>query len=154
MAPLTLDFIEELPKTDPPCPLDGSLRIGTILDLAARKKVRLPADDPDRLFKHIYAGERCASLDDYLKAFDITLAVLQTEDALYRAAYELAEDAARENVWYLEVRYAPILHMGKGLRLPHIVEAVIQGLRKGEHDFGIRTRVILCGLRSTHPEPS
>ena len=97
MSPLTLDFIEKLPKTDLHCHLDGSLRLTTILDLAQKQKVKLPADDADKLFTHIYAGERCRSLDEYLKAFDITLSVLQTEDALYRVAYELAEDCAREN---------------------------------------------------------
>ncbi|HEX9105182.1 MAG TPA: adenosine deaminase [Polyangia bacterium] len=154
MGSLTLDFIERLPKTDLHCHLDGSLRIATILDLAAKQKVKLPAEDPDKLFKHIYAGERCRSLDDYLKAFDITLSVLQTEEALFRAAYELAEDCARENVRYLEVRYSPMLHTQRGLKLAPIVEAVIQGLRAGERDFGVRSGVILCGIRSIDPAMS
>jgi adenosine deaminase len=153
-AALTLDFIEKLPKTDLHCHLDGSLRVSTILDLAQKQRVRLPAEDPDRLGALIYAGERTKSLDDYLKAFDITLSVLQTEEALYRVAYELAEDCARENVRYLEVRYSPMLHTQRGLRLPAIVEAVIQGLRAGERDFGVRSGVILCGIRSINPESS
>ena len=154
MAPLSLEFLEKLPKTDLHCHLDGSLRINTILDLAQKQKVKLPADDPDKLFTHIYAGERCRSLDDYLKAFDITLSVLQTEESLYRAAYELAEDCARENVRYLEVRYSPMLHTQRGLKLAPIVEAVIQGLRAGERDFGVRSGVILCGIRSIDPAMS
>ena len=154
MAPLTLEYLEKLPKTDLHCHLDGSLRIATILDLAQKQKVKLPAEDPDKLFKLIYAGERCSSLDDYLKAFDITLSVLQTEEALFRTAYELAEDCARENVRYLEVRYSPMLHTGRGLRLAPIVEAVIQGLRAGERDFGVRSGVILCGIRSISAESS
>jgi adenosine deaminase len=154
MATLTLEYLEKLPKTDLHCHLDGSLRLATILDLAERQKVRLPASDPDRLFKHIYAGERCDSLDDYLKAFDITLSVMQTEESLYRTAYELVEDCARENVRYLEVRYSPMLHTQRGLRLANIVEAVIQGLRAGERDFGVRSGVILCGIRSISAESS
>jgi adenosine deaminase len=154
MSPLTLDFIEKLPKTDLHCHLDGSLRINTILDLAAKQKVKLPHDEPDRLFKHIYAGERCLSLDDYLKAFDVTLSVLQTEESLYRAAYELTEDCARENVRYLEVRYSPMLHTQRGLKLAPIVESVLQGLRAGERDFGVRSGVILCGIRSIDPAMS
>lgn len=154
MAPLTLEYLEQLPKTDLHCHLDGSLRLTTILELAAQQKVALPADEPDRLFAHIYAGERCRSLDDYLKAFEITLSVLQTEDALFRAAYELAEDCGRENVRYLEVRYSPMLHTQRGLKLAPIVEAVIQGLRAGERDFGVRSGVILCGIRSIDPAMS
>ncbi len=154
MTPLSLAYIEKLPKTDLHCHLDGSLRIGTILDLAAQQKVVLPADDPDRLFKHIYAGDVCGSLEDYLKAFDVTLSVLQTEEALFRAAYELAQDCARENVGYIEVRYSPMLHTQRGLPLTEIVEAVIQGLRRAEIDFGVRSGVILCGIRSISPEAS
>jgi adenosine deaminase len=154
MTPLTLEFLERLPKTDLHCHLDGSLRVATILDLADKQKVKLPADNADALFKHIYAGERCKSLDDYLKAFDITLSVLQTEESLYRVAYELAEDCARENVRYLEVRYSPMLHTQRGLKLAPIVESVIQGLRAGERDFGVRSGVILCGIRSIDPAMS
>jgi len=154
MSALTLEYIEKLPKTDLHCHLDGSMRIETILDLAAQQKVRLPAEEPDRLFKLIYAGDVCGSLEEYLKAFDITLSVLQTEEALFRAAYELAEDCAKENVRYIEVRYSPMLHTQRGLRLAEIVEAVIQGLRKAEHDFDVRSGVILCGIRSISPEAS
>lgn len=151
---LTLEFIEQLPKTDLHCHLDGSLRIATILELAAEQEVKLPADDPDRLFRHIYAGDVCRSLEDYLKAFDVTLSVLQTEAALYRVALELCEDCARENVRYVEVRYAPMLHTRQGLRLATIVEAVIQGLREGERRYGVRSGVILCGIRSISAESS
>jgi adenosine deaminase len=152
--PLSLGYIEKLPKTDLHCHLDGSLRVETILDLAQQQKVRLPSEDPDKLFQHIYAGDVCGSLEDYLKAFDVTLSVLQTEEALYRAAYELVEDCAKENVQYIEVRYSPMLHTQRGVRLADIVEAVIQGLRRGEHDFGVRSGVILCGIRSISPEAS
>ncbi|HEX2573403.1 MAG TPA: adenosine deaminase [Polyangia bacterium] len=151
---LTLEFIERLPKTDLHCHLDGSLRISTILDLAEKQGVRLPADDPDKLFKLIYAGDVCNSLEEYLKAFDITLSVMQNEEALYRCAYELVEDCARENVRYLEVRYSPMLHTRQGLKLTAIVEAVIQGLRAGERKFGVRAGVLLCGIRSVSAESS
>ncbi len=154
MTPLSLAYIEKLPKTDLHCHLDGSLRIATILDLAEQQKVKLPESDPDRLFRHIYAGDVCGSLEDYLKAFDVTLSVMQTEEALFRTAYELAQDCARENVRYIEVRYSPMLHTQRGLPLTDIVEAVIQGLRKAEIDFGVRSGVILCGIRSISPEAS
>jgi hypothetical protein len=99
-AALSLEFIEKLPKTDLHCHLDGSLRLDTILDLARRQGVTLPTTDRDGLFHLLYAGERTNSLDEYLAAFDITLSVLQTEEALERVSFELAEDAWRENVRY------------------------------------------------------
>src|SRR5499426_3950575 len=154
MSHITLEFLEKLPKTDLHCHLDGSLRLRTILELAEQQRVRLPAHDDDRLAKLIYPGESCKSLEDYLKAFDITLAVLQEEEALHRAAFELAEDAAKENVRYLEVRYSPMLHTRQGLNLTSIVEAVLGGLREAKRRYGLRYGVILCGIRSINAESS
>ncbi len=151
---LSLKLIEQLPKTDLHVHLDGSLRLDTILDLAREQSVALPTEDRAGLFRLIYAGEVCRSLDDYLKAFDITLSVMQSEGSLERTAYELAEDAARENVRYIEVRYAPLLHTRLGLSLTRIVEAVLRGLRMAKRKLGIRYGVILCGIRSMSAESS
>jgi len=151
---LPLELIEKLPKTDLHVHLDGSLRLDTILDLAKKQNVRLPTTDPEKLFNLIYAGEVCSSLDDYLKAFDITLSVMQTEESLERTSYELAADAWKENVRYIEVRYSPLLHQREGLRLADIVESVLRGLRQAKREFGIRYGVILCGIRSMSVQSS
>jgi adenosine deaminase len=151
---LPYDLIHALPKTDLHCHLDGSLRLDTILDLARKQHVALPTFDRDELFRLLYAGDTCSSLDEYLRGFDITLSVLQTEESLERAAYELAEDAHAENVRYLEVRYSPLLHTRQGLRPSQVVEAVIRGLRIAKHKLGIRYGVILCAIRSQGPEAS
>jgi adenosine deaminase len=153
-VPLTFDFLKALPKTDLHCHLDGSLRLDTVLDLARQQKVALPTFDRQGLWAMLYAGESCTSLDDYLKAFDITLSVMQTEAALERAAYELAQDAWAENVRYLEVRYSPLLHLRGGLRPSQVVEAVVRGLRTAKREFGIRYGLILCAIRSLGPESS
>ena len=145
---VTRELLHSLPKTDLHCHLDGSLRLATILDLAARQRVKLPADDEAGLAKAIHKGERCDDLVHYLKAFDITCSVLQTEEALERAAFELAEDAAAENVWHLEVRYAPVLHTRRGLSLARINDAVLSGLRRASKKYDITTGVILCGIRN------
>jgi adenosine deaminase len=154
MSALTYDLIEQLPKTDLHCHLDGSLRLDTILDLAREQGVELPTTDRAALFRQIYAGDVCNSLEDYLEAFDITLSVMQTEQALERTAYELAVDAWKENVRYIEVRYSPLLHQRNGLRLTTVVEAVLRGLRAAKRELGIRYGVILCGIRSMTPETS
>ncbi|HLO68278.1 MAG TPA: adenosine deaminase [Holophaga sp.] len=154
MRNLTLQDIQRLPKTDLHVHLDGSLRLQTILDLAAEQGVKLPGDTLETLRPHVEVGEECASLVDYLKAFDVTLSVMQTYDSLVRTAYELAIDAAAENVRYMEVRYSPILHQQKGLTLHHIVQAVLEGLAQAEKETGIRTGVILCGIRHISPELS
>jgi adenosine deaminase len=151
---LPLSFFEKLPKTDLHVHLDGSLRLTTILELAARDGIELPADCPEGLAKALHCGENTGSLVEYLKAFEITNKVTQTEEALSRIAYELAEDCAAENVRYMEVRYAPMLHTRKGLALTAVVEAVLQGLMWAQKDFGIQSNVIICGIRNISPESS
>ena len=154
MDKLTLQDIQRLPKTDLHVHLDGSLRIDTILEMAREQGVALPGDTPETLRPFVEVGEECHSLVDYLKAFDVTLSVMQTYDALVRTAFELAEDAAAENVRYLEVRYSPILHQQKGLTLHNIVQAVVEGLAQAERKYPIKTGVILCGIRHISPELS
>ncbi|MBI2389019.1 MAG: adenosine deaminase [Deltaproteobacteria bacterium] len=151
---LPLSFIEKLPKTDLHVHLDGSLRLETILELADKGGIELPASDPDGLRRAMHLGENCGSLVEYLKAFDVTLRVMQTEDSLTRIAYELAEDAAKENVRYMEVRYAPMLHTQRGLKLTSVIEAVLGGLRAAQKDFGIESNIIVCGIRNISPESS
>jgi adenosine deaminase len=151
---VTEDLLRALPKTDLHCHLDGSLRLRTILELADQQKIQLPASDEGGLAKALHMGEVCKSLEDYLVAFDLTLSVMQTEEALYRTAYELALDAAAENVRYLEVRYSPALHQQKGLKMTAIVESVLEGLRAAKHKTGIKSGVIICGIRHINPQTS
>ena len=151
---IPLELIEKLPKTDLHVHLDGSLRLSTILELADQERIELPAHDEDGLRKAMNLGKHCGSLVEYLKAFDVTLRVMQTADALTRIAYELAEDAAKENVRYMEVRYAPMLHTQHGLKLTAVVEAVLEGLRAAQERFGIESAVIICGIRNVSPESS
>jgi len=151
---LPRELLQRLPKTDLHCHLDGSLRIETLIELARRHAVELPTFDREALRELVVAGDQVGSLDDYLRAFDITLGVLQEPAALERCAYELAEDAWRENVRYLEVRYSPLLHARRGLGLDHAIEAVLRGLAAAERDFGIRTGVILCAIRALAPSSS
>ena len=151
---LPLELIEKLPKTDLHVHLDGSLRLSTILDLAEKQRVELPAKDEDGLRKAMHLGENCGSLVEYLKAFDVTLRVMQNEESLRRIAFELAEDAAKENVRYMEVRYAPMLHTRRGLRLTTVVESVLEGLRQAQEQHHIESNVIICGIRNVSPESS
>ena len=154
MEKLTLEDLQRLPKTDLHVHLDGSLRIQTILDLAREQGVQLPGDSVEALRPFVEMGDDCASLVEYLKAFDVALSVMQTYGALVRTAFELAEDAARENVRYMEVRYSPILHQRRGMTLHSIVQAVLEGLAKAEKSYSIKTGVILCGIRHIGPDLS
>lgn len=152
--PLDEAFFFNLPKVDLHVHLDGSLRLETILDLAQKNGVDLGAQTIEELTKLIGPGKVHTSLKEYLKGFDITLKVMQTDEALYRTAYELAEDAAKENIQYMEVRYSPILHTRNKLSLAAILESVLEGLRDAERDFGIKCGVIVCGIRNISPTVS
>jgi adenosine deaminase len=144
---ITRELLHRLPKADLHVHLDGSLRPQTMLELADELGVVLPARDADSLgeYMHVRQGR---DLVDYLARFDITLALMQTEAAIERIAYELAADAAAENVRYMEVRFCPALNMRGGLSGEAVVEAALSGLRRAEAECDIDTAVIVCGLRN------
>ncbi|MDD5581980.1 MAG: adenosine deaminase [Candidatus Marinimicrobia bacterium] len=151
--PALREVIYKLPKAELHCHLDGSLRVDTLFELAKEKKVKIPYKNKEELMAFLYF-EKGESLEVYLSKFDLTLSVLQTPDALERVAYELAEDASKENIKWLEVRYSPILHTNNGMGTVENLESVIHGLKRAELDFGIQGGVIICGMRNISPEVS
>ena len=151
---ITKELIRKLPKAELHCHLDGSLRVSTILELATLQKVQLPADNQEDLHKFLAIKGKMKNLEEYLKIFDITLSVLQTPESLQRVSFELAEDCWNDSVRYLEVRYSPILHTKKGMTSSESVDAVKMGLDQAEAEFGIKTGIILCGIRNISPEVS
>ena len=145
--------LHELPKTDLHVHLDGSLRPETIWELAQEQGVGLPADSAHGIRRWFTQELPERDLVAYLSRFDVTTSVMQTPEALERIAFELVEDAAAENVWYMEVRYAPILSTKWGLSPRQVVDAVERGLRRGQ-EVHPRTQAyqIICGLRHFEPE--
>jgi len=95
-----------------------------------------------------------SSLEQYLKAFDVTVALLQTPDRLRQAAYELCEDAAAENIIYIEIRFAPLLHTEGRLNPREVVLAVLRGLEEAKTAFGIEARLILSAMKQAPTEDS
>jgi adenosine deaminase len=112
--------------------------------------VDLPTYDPEALGRHMLVSD-AHSLEEYLARFVLTLAVMQDVEALERIAYELTEDHAGENVRYLEARFCPALNTQGGLAPHEALDAALRGLARGERDFPIRTRVIVCALRTLDP---
>mgnify|MGYP005837625845 CR=1 FL=1 len=136
------EWIARLPKFDLHVHLDGSLRLETARELAKRQGLPSSA----RLEQALTPPPRCR-LEEYLQAFQVTLALLQREEALERAAFELCEDAANEGVVYLEIRFAPLLHLEAGLTPAQVVEAVLAGMRRAERIYPLKTGLILCGMK-------
>lgn len=137
-----------LPKIELHCHLDGSLRTETIIDIAKKDGIHLPTFDIEELKNELIAPLDCRSLDEYLKRFFLPNLVMQSEENLRRITFELFEDAARENVKYLEVRFAPLLHTVNGLSVVEIIQSVIDGMRKAEDQYDIKGNIIICCMRT------
>ena len=150
---LTPELLRRLPKAELHTHLDSSLRPTTMIELARESKFALPTADAEAL-RRFMVVEDAASLEDYLERFEFTIPLLQTPEAIERVAYEMVEDASRDRIRYLEVRYCPRLSTRKGLSLEEVLEAELRGLRRGERDFGVITRVINCSLRHYDPAVS
>ena len=142
-------LLRSLPKVLLHEHLDGVLRPKSILELARSLKYdQLPTEDPEELARWFHQGANQGSLPKYLEGFAHTIAVMQTEEALERVAYEQAEDLSRDGVVYFETRFAPIFHVQKGLSYQQVVSAVLKGLASGRKDFGISSGLIICAMRN------
>lgn len=150
---LTLERLRQLPKAELHIHLDGCLRPATMVELAKRAKVELPVSGVEALGKWMLVDD-ARDLEDYLKRFEVTIALLQTPDAIERVAYEMAEDAKADGLRYFEVRYCPTLSGRQGLSVEEVVAAQWKGLQRGEQDFGVKSRIINCALRQNDPAAS
>ena len=129
--------------------LDGVLRPATIIELAkAVHYQHLPTEDPQELARWFHQGANQGSLPKYLEGFAHTIAVMQTEEALERVAYEQAEDLSQDGVVYFETRFAPIFHTQLGLSHQQIVTAVLKGLERARKDLGIVSGLLICAMRN------
>ncbi len=134
MTPITEALIRDLPKTDLHVHLDGSLRLGTLIELANRMNVELPSYSEQGLRELVFKdGYR--DLAEYLRGFQYTCAVLTEPEPLERVAYELAWDNINEGVRYLEVRFAPMLHVNQKMDLPEVMSAVDRGLSRAKREY-------------------
>ncbi|HEM6488219.1 TPA: adenosine deaminase [Streptococcus suis] len=142
--------VNELVKTELHCHLDGSLSLGVIRQLAQMAKITVPAED-EALRKLVSVHGKVDSLMAYLKLFDFVRPLLQTASALELAAYNLVRQAARDKIIYIEVRFAPELSTDQDLTILEAVSAVLVGLNRGQEDFGVVAKLLVCGLKQTKP---
>lgn len=155
MSKITDQFIRKIPKTDLHLHLDGSLRLPTLIEMARADGVELPSCEEAGLNELVFK-KRYANLGEYLTGFAFTVAVLQNPEHLERAAYELVEDSYNDGIRYIEVRFAPQLHVTHTTEIAGIVKAVHRGLEKAkkhlnasvpEHDMPFEYGIILCAMR-------
>ncbi|NMS91181.1 adenosine deaminase [Clostridioides difficile] len=141
-------MFENLPKIDLHCHLDGSVRVETMFDIAIKEKIDLPSNNIDEIKKLAKVSFNCTSLDEYLEKFDLPLKVMQSRENLKRIAFELLEDANKENVKYIEIRFAPLLHTQKGMSIKSIIESILEGIREAESIYNIKGNLILGCMRT------
>jgi adenosine deaminase len=145
-----LEQIRKAPKALLHDHLDGGLRPATVIEIAAETGYDgLPATGVDELATWFRTRSHSGSLERYLEPFSHTVAVMQTPDALHRVAFECVEDLAADSVVYAEVRFAPELHIDRGLSFDEIVEAVLAGFADGEKACAAGNRPIVVRLLVT-----
>src|SRR6266576_2538255 len=149
---LSRDALRRWPKAELHVHLDGCLRPATMLELARKSGVRLPADTPETLAAAL-SVKGAHSLEEYLTKYQYTLAVMQTPEALERIAYEFVLDVAAENVRYVEVRYSPLLHR-PALTMTQAIEAPLAGIRRASAETGTKVGLIVCAMRTKSPAES
>lgn len=144
--------LKSLPKIDLHLHLDGAIRVPTIAELGDELGIKLPTYDPVKLAKFVQVDRDCRSLTDFLKRFEVFYPILPYAKTQERIAYELCEDCARDNVIYFETRFAPSLACNERFTMEDAVVGALEGLRRGQRDFNVKSGLILCCYRSITPQ--
>jgi adenosine deaminase len=145
---MDLEVIRRLPKAELHQHLDGSVRPTTAVELAAAIDMPLTIEEATR---RMVGPERCADQAELLTFFDLPIALLQTAPALERAAAELVEDLATDGVRYAEVRWAPRLHLERGLSVADVIEAVGAGVARASSAAGAPVVALIVTAMRSHP---
>ena len=105
----------QFPKLDLHLHLDGSVPPETLFQLAKEQGVPVPGETLAGYLEYIRRCAQCGSVNEYLKMFDLPVAVMQDGNSLTRVTRELICLLYRQNLAYAEIRFAPQLHTRKGL---------------------------------------
>jgi len=123
--------------------LDGSVRLETILDLGRQHNLSLPAWDVEGLRSYVQIMEPQPGVMAFLEKFEWMVGVLVDYDACSRIAYENVQDALKEGLDYMELRFSPwFMAESNGLDPVGVVEAVVDGIHQGRQDFDIKVNLI------------
>ncbi len=132
-----------LPRIDLHRHLDGNVRLATILDLGAQHGVALPATTIEGLRPHVQVQGVMPDLVAWLDKLHWMTAVLCDADACRRVARENVEDAVRDGLDYVELRFSPrFMALPNDLHPQAVVEAVIAGIDEGRAATGLRVKLI------------
>ncbi|MEN8173478.1 MAG: adenosine deaminase, partial [Chloroflexota bacterium] len=123
--------------------LDGNVRLETILDLGRQHDLPLPGWEIETLRPFVQVTDPTPGVMAFLEKFEWLVGVLVDYDACRRIAYENIEDAQREGIDYIELRFSPwFMAEAHNLDPVGVVEAIVDGVKHGREDFGIKTNLI------------
>lgn len=132
--------------------LDGNVRLETVLDLGRRHGIELPAWTIDGLRPYVQVVGREPSLMDFIAKFEILRRVVVDYDAVRRIARENLEDAVREEIDYIELRFSPaFMAEHHGLDPLGVTEAACDALAAGD-DLPVKAKLIVIISRHYGPE--
>lgn len=126
-----------MPKIDLHCHMDGSMTLESMREILGREI--LPED--------VQVSEKCTSLPEYLEKFDIPLECIQTREGLKKSAKDFLLSLTKDQIKYVEVRFAPQLSRHQGLNCTRVMEAVLEGLAEAKKECEIFYQVIACTMR-------
>ena len=133
--------------------LDGNVRLQTILDLGRKHNLPLPAWDLEGLRPHIQATSPQQGVMAFISKFQWLVGVMVDYDAIRRIAYENVEDAQKDRIDYIELRFSPwFMAEAHGLDPAGVVEAVVDGTCLGQSRFGVKTNLIGILSRTYGPD--
>ncbi len=136
-----------LPKIDLHLHLDGSVLPETAWELAQEQGIQMPAQDLEGFRHFIVVTADCRSVNEYLKRFELPLQILQDPASLARVTRELIGLLASQGLAYAEIRFAPQLHLRRGMTQRDAIEAVLQGREEGlRANPDIKIGIILCTM--------
>jgi adenosine deaminase len=129
-------------KIDLHCHLDGSLVLKSMSEIMGRE-VRE---------EEIQVSDNCTSLAEYLQKFDLPISCIQTEAGLKKSAKDFLMELQKDNIKYVEARFAPFFSCGEGLSYKQIMESVLDGFKEASEETGILFQVIACNMRHLDEE--
>jgi adenosine deaminase len=123
--------------------LDGNVRLETIIDLGRKYNLPLPAWDVEGLRPHVQVTSPQPGVMAFIAKFKWLTGVMVDYDAVHRIAYENVQDALRDGIDYIELRFSPwFMAEAHGLNPAGIVEAVVAGISAGQQAFGVKVNLI------------
>lgn len=154
------DYIKQLPKADLHVHLDGSIRLETLIEFSKKVNNTLPSYTQSGLLDLVYC-KKYRNLSEYLAGFSYTINVLKNPEHLEQSAYELACDSFDDGVCYIEVRFAPQIHLSKYLPTSReAIKAIEKGLNRAQKEINTQKQspmppfkygIITCAMRSIPP---